>query len=123
MKTIDEDKIEELCGTYTAVNAEQWRVREALDCAQENLDDALKPLQTLFRRKLGLVCHPNKAVVLRARVFASVDHSKRPVTVTPVASGLVLVKKGVELSLNFVATRENIEEHCERLGRVIKAYA
>ena len=121
MKTINQNAIDRLCLTYsTSLN-----VRQSIDAEQEMvsrlLDEEMLKLQTLFRRKLNRALLGRGAKVMRSSVYALIAHGKFPVTVTPIACASILVRKGVEIHLSFVATEKNISEEMSKLAPAVHA--
>ena len=96
MKT-NQDQINVLCQTYSKLLSEGYKTCDAQEIVKTQLDDQFTGLQAFLRQKLSRVCRGSGAVVLRSRVWASIDHSKRPVTVMPISSGTINVRKGIEL--------------------------
>jgi hypothetical protein len=120
MKT-NQDQINVLCQTYSKLMGEGYKTSEAQDIVKTQLDEQFIGLQQFLRRKLSTVCRGTGAVVMRSRVWASIDHSKRPVTVTAISSGNVLIRKGWELSWSYLASEANIIAETDKIKAAIAA--
>lgn len=120
MKAIDENKIKELCRTYTTLTDHEWQVRRDKADIDEALDAALVPLQALWRRRLNAIAKRPKHHVSNARVWFSVNHSHRPVTGTPIATAEVWVNHDIQIKLHCVASRDNIEMLAAKLKRILE---
>jgi hypothetical protein len=118
MKT-NQDQIDVLCKTYSVLLSKGYETLEAQDILKTQLDDQFSGLQTFLRQKLSRVCRGSGAVVMRSQVWASIDHRKRPVTVTAISSGNVLIRKGWELSWSYLATESNIIAESEKIKAAI----
>lgn len=113
--------LEELCAHYSEALSDQATANCRLNLCAEEMDARCAGLQTKFRRELTIALRGSGARVMRARVYALVDHSVRPVKIRPVASATILVRKGVEVSLHFEATPKNIALEVNALARAVAA--
>lgn len=118
MKT-NQDQINVLCQTYSKLLGEGCKTSEAQDIVKTQLDEQFAELQTLLRQKLSRICRGSCAVVIRYRVWASIDHSKRPVTVMPISSGTISIRKGIEIQWSYKATEENIIAETDKLKAAV----
>lgn len=124
MKTelLDQDSINQLCRDYSKEITEGYRH----DALQKKLSDALDVecihLQRLWRRALTVATRGTFINTDRARVWMSINHSVRPVTVTPIASVSICIVQGCELNLSFVATTENIKAETAKFKKVLAVY-
>jgi len=110
----------ELCLEYTNQLREERRLRMAQETTSELLDAACSDLQKLWRRELTRAVKGTNALVYRARVWANVDHSKRPVTVMPIASATVNLRQGHEVTVSFRATEEAIRAEAALIARIAR---
>ena len=113
-------RVSTLCKVYSRLTGEGYENDKARSAIREELDFELGALQKLLRRKI------NKAAkglsIMQCRVWANINYAVRPVTILPIASCKVLVRKGVEIELDFIATEENIEAETSKLKAAIAAF-
>ncbi len=114
--------IENLCSEYSTESRYIGRHTRLRGEVEKKMNAQFSKLQSVFRRKLTLALAGSGSSVMRAHVWASVDHSKRPVTVLPIASAAILIRKGVEVHLSFIATTANITAETGKLMRAAAAF-
>ena len=120
MKTpINQTEIDRLCSAYSKTQDDYLGASSRRSKIKNLLDAEFAKLKTLFRRRLSRAVKWPTATVSRQRVWVSFDHSKLPVTVTPIASASISARKGVTIELSFVATVENIEAECAALAAAL----
>jgi hypothetical protein len=121
MSKINQPEVDRLCAHYSAASADRETCNRRRDKIEELLDAEMAGMQKHFRRKLSAAIKGSQSTVMRSRVWALVAHGKTPVTITPIASATILVRKGVEIHLSFVATEGNISAETGRLKAAIAA--
>jgi hypothetical protein len=122
MSIINQSQIDNLCRDYSIADRD-YKIACSLKIKiNEQLTAEFAKLQTMFRRKLSRAVKFPPSTVHYPRVYASIAHGKTPVTVTPIASATICVRKGVEIHLSFVATADTIEFETSKLKAAIEAF-
>ena len=119
MNIINQAEVDRLCRAYSETNSQHHIVQQRVDKIERLLDVEMSGMQKLFRRKLAVAIRGSGSIVMRARVWASIAHGTTPVTITPIASAAILVRKGVSIHISFIATEDNIVRECARISEAV----
>ena len=122
MSIINQSKIDNLCRDYSIAERDDRVASRLKGKINEQLTAEFGKLQTLFRRRLSRAVKFPPSTVQHPRVWASIAHGKTPVTVTPIATATIFVRKGIEIHLSFVATADNIEFETSKLKAAVEAF-
>lgn len=121
MSKINQAEVDRLCFHYSAASVDRDTRSRSRDKIEDLLNAEMAGMQKHFRRKLTAAVKGSGASVMRSRVWALVAHGKTPVTITPIASAAIFVRKGFEIHLLFTATEENINDETGQLKAAIAA--
>ena len=119
---INQKKVAELCLQYSAANHADAIATRKTSLIREELDAVCKVAQTSFRRRLARTLVGMNVSIMRCRVWNLIEHGKNPVTVIPVATAEILIRKGVRVELDFIASDLNIEIELKKLAAAVHAF-
>lgn len=119
---IDKKATLKLCREYTKSNAKSLRAADDIKRVEDKLQAVCAVAETDFRRRLARSLRGLGCSVMRCRVWHLINHGKSPVDVLPVASAKILVRKGIEVELDFIASEMNIEAELNKLKAAVSAF-
>ena len=110
------EKLKELCAIQTKLDREEWAHRDADHENKKAMEAEFKPLQRVWRRLMKKAAGDHGFFISPPIIWALIDHSKRPVGVTPIASAEIHLK-GVKLDISCRAELGDMEVWADRAAR------
>ena len=119
---IDQKQVQKLCSDYSKLYSADSIATHKTHAVREQLNNICAEAQKHFMRDLSDALCGTKCSILSCRVWNNINHEKNPVTVMPSATSQIIIRKGVMVELDFIASDLNIKAEINKLKAAITAF-